>query len=130
MSVHRKNPVCGQCHNRIDPLGLALENFDGVGRYRTSESGAAIDVAGSFPNGLKFGTFEQFRTALLTQREEIAQTLTEKLVTYATGRGVEAFDMPAVRAIQREAAAGNYRWSSLILAIVKSTPFQMRRAES
>ena len=127
MEQHRQNPVCASCHLRMDPLGFALENFDGIGKWRTREGYALIDATGTLPDGTKFDGAAEFRQALLNQREGFVRTFTEQLLTYALGRGVEYYDMPAVRTIIREAAP-DYRWSSLILGIAKSTPFQMRRA--
>lgn len=127
MEQHRANPVCASCHARMDPLGFALENFDAVGKWRTA-SGAAntpIDPSGSLPDGTKFEGPAGLRTVLLSQPDQFVTTVTEKLLTYALGRGVEYYDVPAVRSIMREAAPKEYRWSSLILGIVKSTPFQM-----
>jgi hypothetical protein len=130
MEQHRRNPVCAACHNQIDPLGFALENFDAVGAWRTSDNGSSIDPSGQFPNGTKFDGPATFRKALLNHREQFTNTVTEKLLTYALSRGAESYDMPAVRRITRAAAANDYRWSSLILGIVRSVPFQMRRSES
>ncbi|MBM3778675.1 MAG: DUF1592 domain-containing protein [Acidimicrobiia bacterium] len=131
MELHRRNPVCASCHNTIDPLGFALENFDGIGKYRETDGSAPVNASGALVNGSKFDGPLSFQRALVTsQHDAFLSTLTEKLVTYAVGRGVEHYDMPAIRTIVREAEAGGYRWSSLILAIAKSTPFQMRRAES
>lgn len=130
MERHRKNPVCASCHKVMDPLGFALENFDALGRWRTSDGGAAIDPSGTFPNGTKFDGPSQFRSVLLNYRERFVETTVRKLMAYALGRGLEPYDMPAVRAVMREATPQDYRWSAVILAIVKSTPFQMRRAES
>jgi hypothetical protein len=129
MEAHRKNPTCASCHARMDPLGFALENFDGIGRWRlTSEARTPIDAAGALPDGTRFEGPAQLRTLLVSRREEFVGALTEKLLTYALGRGVDYYDAPAVRAIVREAAPGGYRWSSLVLGIVKSPPFQMRRS--
>jgi hypothetical protein len=128
MEAHRKNPVCAGCHARMDPLGFALENFNAIGKWRTTEGEAPIDTTGTFPDGTKFSNPAEFRQALLTHRDEFLRTLTEKLLTYALGRGVEYYDMPAVRAIVRDATPNDYRWSALILGIVKSAPFQMRAA--
>jgi hypothetical protein len=129
MEQHRKNPVCASCHARMDPLGFALENFDAIGRWRdTSEAGTAIDASGTLPDGTNFDGPVEFRQALLNHGDEFATTVTEKLLTYALGRGLESYDAPAVRTIRREAAPSDYRWSSLILGIVKSTPFQMTRS--
>ena len=129
MELHRKNPVCASCHKTIDPLGFALENFDGIGAFRTVDGGAPVDPSGVLVNGTKFSGPADFRQALMRYDTALLTNLTEKLVTYALGRGVEASDMPAVRHAIRQAAPEDYRWSALILAIVDSVPFQMRRAE-
>ncbi len=130
MEQHRRNPVCASCHARIDPLGFALENFDGVGRYRTVDDGSAVDASGVLPDGRKFNGPREFRTALIeSQTGLLVESATEKLMTYALGRGVQATDMPAIRRIVRESAAADYRWSALIVNLVKSAPFQMRRRE-
>ena len=130
ISQHRSSPVCASCHAMMDPLGLALEQFDGVGKWRAlDESGAPIDASGALPDGTKFNGADGLRTALLSSDRFIA-TLTEKMLTYALGRGVEYYDMPAVRAIVRDAARDDYRLTSLIRAIVSSAPFQMRRSHS
>jgi hypothetical protein len=114
----------------MDPLGLALEHFDGVGKWRAlDESGSAIDASGALPDGTPFNGADGLRAALLTSDRFVA-TLTEKMLTYALGRGVEHYDMPAVRAILRDAARDEYRFTSLIRAIVESAPFQMRRSHS
>jgi hypothetical protein len=130
MELHRKNPVCASCHNAIDPLGFALENFDGIGKYRTTDANAPVDASGSLPDGTKFSGPAQFRTALMAQRDAYVATLTEKLLTYALGRGAEHYDMPAIRSIIKDASRQDYRWSALITGIVRSMPFQMRRSES
>jgi mono/diheme cytochrome c family protein len=127
MELHRKNPVCASCHARMDPLGFALENFDGIGRWRATDEGdTPIDASGVMPDGTKFQGVAGLRTALLAHRDEFAYTVAEKLLTYALGRGLEYYDQPAVRRIVKEAAADDYRWSSVILGVVKSAPFQMR----
>jgi mono/diheme cytochrome c family protein len=128
LEEHRKNPVCASCHVRMDPLGFALENFDAIGQWRTTETNVRIDPSGTFPDGTRFTGPAEFRRVLVNHREQFVATLTEKLMTYALGRGVEYFDMPAIRSILREAAPRDYRWSSLILGIVNSQPFQMRTA--
>jgi hypothetical protein len=126
LEEHRRNPACAACHARMDPLGFALENFDGVGKWRDlSEAGAPIDASGTLPDGTAFNGPAQFRRALLGRRDEFVATVAEKLLTYALGRGLEYYDAPAVRAIVRDAAP-DYRWSSIILGIVRSLPFQMR----
>ena len=130
MEQHRRNPACATCHARIDPLGFALENFDGIGRWRTHQGATHIDVSASL-DGHQFDGLNGLRTFLLEQHEEeFLATVTKKLLTYALGRGVEYYDMPAVRKILRQAADGDYRWSSIISGIVESVPFQMRRADS
>jgi hypothetical protein len=115
----------------MDPLGFSLENFDGVGKWRTADVGVPIDPSGAFPDGTTFQGPLGLRALLTaqTQRELFVTTLTEKLLTYALGRGVEYYDQPAVRKIVRSAASSDARWSALIRGIVTSTPFQMRQSE-
>jgi len=128
MQQHRANPVCASCHVRMDPLGFAMENYDGVGKWRTKEAGAEIDASGKMPDGSSFrGPAELKKSLLASHRDEYLTTLTSKLLTYALGRGLEYYDMPAVRSITRQAAKDDYRVSALVTAIVQSTPFQMRR---
>jgi hypothetical protein len=128
---HRANPVCASCHARMDPLGFALENFNAVGAWRdVSEAKDPIDAAGVLPNGTKFQGPEELRRALLSQQEEFVRTFTTKLLTYALGRGLESADAPTVRTILRETAAADYRWSAIILGVVKSQPFQMRMSQA
>ena len=130
LEQHRANPACATCHNVMDPLGFALENFDGIGTWRTTDAGDPIDSSGVLPDGTPFrGPAELQRVLLESKSEEFVATATERLLTYALGRGVESYDAPAIRSIIREAAPNNYRWSSLILGIVKSAPFQMRRSQ-
>ncbi|MCY4509467.1 MAG: DUF1592 domain-containing protein, partial [Acidobacteria bacterium] len=128
MEVHRISPVCASCHVLMDPLGFSLENYDGIGAWRTTEEGAPIDVSSTLPDGSRFAGPAGLRDILLGAEERFVETVTEKLLTYALGRGVEYFDGPAVRGIARGAAADDYRWSSMILGVVESTPFQMRRS--
>jgi hypothetical protein len=127
MEQHRANPACASCHRIMDPLGFALENFDATGRWRTIEGSTPIDASGMLPDGTKFQGPVELRKVLSDRQDQIARTITEKLLTYALGRGVEYYDAPAVRAILRDAAP-EYRWSSLVLGIVKSKPFLMRRS--
>jgi len=128
---HRANPVCASCHAMMDPLGLSLENFDFVGRWRdVDEAVAPIDASGTLPDGTKFDGPAGLRQVLLAQPERFVTTLTEKMLIYALGRGLEYYDMPAVRKITREAAANNYKAASLVLGVVNSLPFQMRRPQS
>jgi hypothetical protein len=130
MAAHRALPTCASCHAIMDPIGLSLEHFDGVGKYRTlSESSQPIDASGALPDGTKFDGADGLKQALLAKPDQFATTIAEKLLTYALGRGVEYYDQPAVRAIVRDAARRDYRFSSgLILGVVQSTPFQMRRS--
>ncbi|MBI4888044.1 MAG: DUF1592 domain-containing protein [Acidobacteria bacterium] len=123
MALHQASPVCSSCHSRMDPLGFALESFDGLGRWRTG-----VDSSGVLPDGTTIDGPVGLRRVLLEKKDQFVMTATERLLTYALGRGVEPFDMPAVRAIVRDAAPREYRWSSLITGIVASVPFQMRRA--
>ncbi len=130
MEAHRASPACSGCHKVLDPLGFALENFDAVGQWRTvSESGDKIDASGALADGTKVSGVADLRAALLSRPNVFAGTMTEKLLTYALGRGLEYYDMPAVRAVTHQAAQNHYRFSSLILGIVESTPFQMRRSQ-
>jgi cytochrome c5 len=127
LELHRRDPVCASCHARMDPLGFALENFDAIGRWRSSDDGnTRLDPSGALPDGTKFEGPTGLRQVLVARGEQFAQTVTEKLLTFALGRGLESFDMPIVRAVSRNAAAKGYRWSALVTGIVTSTPFQMR----
>jgi cytochrome c5 len=126
LEQHRKNPVCASCHTRMDPLGFAFENFDAIGKWRVRDSNTRIDASGALADGTKFSTPAEFRKALLAQGEVFVAALTEKMMTYALGRPVTHYDMPAIRTIKREAASSDYRWSSIILGITKSVPFYMR----
>ncbi len=127
MEQHRKNPVCASCHATMDPLGFALENFNAIGKWREDDDGALINTAITL-RGASVDSPKAFREALLSQSDEFTRTLTEKLLTYALGRGLDYRDAPTVRQILREAARDNYRWSSLIQRIVSSAPFQQRIA--
>jgi cytochrome c5 len=128
MEAHRANPACATCHARMDPLGFALENFDAIGGWRSTEAGSPIDSSGVLPDGTQFEGASGLRKVLLGRREAFVMNVTEKLLTYALGRGVEYYDAPAVRSVMRQAAPSDYRWSSLITGIIKSTPFRMRRS--
>jgi len=128
MAQHRANPVCAACHEVMDPIGLVFENFDAIGRWRENSSDhSAIDVSGNLPGGSPLQGIDGLRAALLENPDAFVGTMSEKLLTYALGRGLEYYDAPAVRKILHEATEQDYRFSSLILAIVNSTPFQMRR---
>ena len=131
MAQHRSNPTCAACHAMMDPPGLSLENFDAIGRWRSVDASfSPIDVSGVLPDGTTFDGAAGLRQALLGRPEQFITTLTEKLLTFALGRGVEHYDAPAVRGILRDAARDDHRFSALVLAIVNSTPFQMRRTSS
>jgi hypothetical protein len=127
LAEHRKNPACASCHRVMDPPGFALENYDAVGRWRTQDAGASIDASGSFPGGENFTGPLGLQQALLSRPELFVGTVTEKLMTFALGRGLESYDAPAVRKIVRDAAGQDYRFSALVLGIVNSAPFGMRR---
>jgi len=134
MAEHRENPVCASCHSQMDPLGFGLENFDATGRWRevevTGDARAAyfapINSSGAFPDGTEFNTVPELKQALMARSDRFVTTMTEKLLTYALGRGLEYYDAPTVRMIAREAARSDYRFSALVLGITKSVPFQMR----
>ena len=133
LEQHRRNPACAGCHRMIDPAGLALENFDAVGAWRTRDGGTRgtpVDASGQLLDGTKVDGVVALRQALLREPEIFVGTVTEKLLTYALGRGLSASDMPAVRAIVRDARRDDYRFSSIILGIVRSVPFQMRAADA
>ena len=124
LAEHRKNPACHGCHQLMDPIGFSLENYDAIGRWRASE-----DISGGLPDGSKFNGIAGLEKSLLARPELFASTFTEKLLTYSLGRGVETYDAPAVRSIVRQAASSDYRFSSFILGIVSSPPFQSRRSQ-
>jgi len=131
MEMHRANPACASCHSRMDPIGFSLENYDGVGAWRDKDNGAPIDASGKLPDGTVFAGPAGLKHLLLTQhRDEFLATFTEKLMTYALGRGLEPSDRPAERAILRGAAKQNYTIPALIDAIIGSPQFQMRRNRS
>jgi hypothetical protein len=125
MELHRKNPACAGCHQRMDALGFALENFDALGKWRTIADGEKVDVSASLPDGTTFEGIAGLRSLLLKHKEDYVRTLAEKLLAYGMGRGIEYYDLPAIRQIAREGAAADYRWSSLVLGVVRSKPFGM-----
>jgi hypothetical protein len=131
LEAHRANAVCASCHKLMDPIGFALESFDAVGKYRTvDENYEPIDNSGVYADGSRIDGLSGLRQVLVNHSDQFVANVTKTLLTYALGRGVEHYDMPAVRAILRDAAPRQYRFSSIVLGIVKSTPFQMRRLES
>jgi hypothetical protein len=127
MEDHRANPACANCHRMMDPIGFALENFDGTGKWRVKDAGRIVDAAGQLVDGTPIDGVETLRRALMGYSPQFARTVTEKLLTYALGHGVDDDDMPIVRSIVRESGKNNYRFSSVILEIVRSMPFQMNR---
>ncbi len=127
LEEHRKNPACATCHRVMDPLGFSLDNFDAIGQWRSKEAGLPIDASGQLADGTKINGVVDLRKALLAHPERFVGTMTEKLMTYALGRGLEYYDMPVVRSITRDAGKNDYRFSAVVMGIVKSTPFQMRR---
>jgi hypothetical protein len=129
LAAHRNNAVCASCHRTIDPVGFALENYNAVGQWRGFEpDGQPVDATGAVPGSGEFSGVDGLEDAILARPELFATALTENLMTFALGRGVEHYDAPAVRKILRSAAKDGYRFSSILLGIVQSAPFQMRRA--
>jgi hypothetical protein len=126
LEAHRESPNCAGCHSLIDPIGLALENFDGLGKWRNEDNGAAIDVKTTLFNGADIDGPGGLREALLDRSDVIVNTITRKLMIFALGRGLDYADAPAVRGIVRDTAAEDFRFSSIVLGVVKSVPFRMR----
>lgn len=128
MEQHRANPTCASCHSRMDPIGFALENYDGIGKWRTRDAGADIDASGTLPGGAQFNGPAGLKKILLAaHKDEFVETAIDRIMTYALGRGVESHDRPAIRAMMRDAERNDYRVSALIAAIVQSKQFRMRR---
>ncbi len=130
LEEHRRNPNCAVCHNKMDPLGFGLENYDAIGRWRASDGKFPIDASGALPNGAKFESPAQLRQALSADPRQFTRAITEKLLTYALGRGVERYDNRTVQQITARVAQQNYRITALIEAIVESLPFQQRRGNT
>jgi mono/diheme cytochrome c family protein len=128
MEAHRRNPTCAACHVRMDPLGFSLENFDALGKYRTATAAGPVDSAATMPDGTEVRGVAGLKRLIAAEQDMFVRTFTEKLLSYALGRGIEASDMPAVRAIARQSASGGYRWSDIVEAIAVSTPFTMSTA--
>jgi hypothetical protein len=129
LEQHRASPSCAGCHAAMDPIGFALENYNGIGQWRAKDGGSEIDASGKLPDGTAFSGPSGLRKVMTSsKREEFAATVTEKLLTYALGRGLEFYDQPTVRAILRECGPGDYRMRDLIKAVAMSAPFQMRRS--
>jgi mono/diheme cytochrome c family protein len=129
LEKHRSNAICASCHSRMDPLGFGLENYDAIGAWRTQDGKFPIDSTGTLPNGKSFTKPAELKAILRADKDEFSKGLTEKLMTYALGRGLERFDRPAVQSVNRRLAAEGYRFSALVMGIVESLPFQMRRGE-
>ncbi len=130
LEMHRRNPACAGCHAPMDPLGFALEQFDAIGRWRTTDAETPIDASGVMPTGHAFDGLAGLREMLVEDPEPLVRTVTEKLLAYALGRSIEHYDHPTIRRIAREAAADDYRWSAIVLGIVRSAPFRMRSTGS
>ena len=130
LEAHRANPVCASCHSKMDVLGFGLENYDAVGHWRTMDGKFPIDVGGTMPNGKSFTTAAEMRAVLVGSMPEVSRCLTEKIMTYALGRGMEPYDRPALEGIAKTLAADGYRFQTLIHAVVESLPFQSRRGET
>jgi hypothetical protein len=130
MAAHRKNPACAVCHVWMDPFGFALENFDGIGKWRTAtEAGTPIDASSQLPDGTKIDGVADLRELLLARPENFVGTVTDRLLAYALGRNTDYYDRPAIRTIVHGASSSDYRWSSIVLGIVNSLPFQFRRSD-
>ncbi len=127
LEMHRKDPSCAACHKRMDPLGFALETFDAVGAHRQLDAGQQIDVSAVMPDGSTFSGFQGLQQILMARKDEFTGAFTERLMTYALSRGLQPPDMPAVRAISRNAAADDYRIRTIIKGIVRSDAFTMRK---
>jgi hypothetical protein len=130
LEQHRANPACASCHKMIDPIGLALENFDVAGAWRIKDNGAPVDAVSAFYDGTKLTGPEDLRQALLKHQTSLVRTFTENLATYALGRRLGYADMPMVRGIVRQAAGADYRFSAFVQAIVKSSAFKMKAADT
>jgi hypothetical protein len=129
LEKHRENAVCASCHSRMDPLGFGLENFDAIGKWRTKDGNFAVDSSGTLPDGKSFTTPAEMRAILTSQLPQFSRTLIEKMMTYALGRGLKAYDRRTVDSIQQTLAADGYRFQTLVQQIVESLPYQSRRGE-
>jgi len=127
--LHRANPACANCHARMDPLGFAFENYDALGAFRTKDADKPIDPSGLLPNGQKFSGAAELKDVLKKKKDLFSRCLTEKMMTYALGRGVEVYDNKSVESIMEALAKDNYRVSTLVVEIIKSEPFRMRKAQ-
>jgi hypothetical protein len=130
MEIHRKNPACANCHAKMDPIGFALENFNGIGEFRVKDGTFDIDPSGEFADGTKVKGPEELKTLIRGKKELFARCLAEKMLIYALGRGLEYYDRPTVDKIVTSLSAGNDKFSVLITEIVQSEPFRLRRGSS
>jgi hypothetical protein len=130
MEKHRADPMCSTCHNKMDPLGFGLENYNAIGKWRTEDGKFPVDSSGTLPNGKSFKTPDEMRALLMSGLPQFSRCLTEKMLTYALGRGLHPYDRPTVNGINRDMAASGYRFQSLIFEIVHSAPFQMGRGDA
>jgi hypothetical protein len=127
MEIHRANAVCAACHNKIDPLGFSLENYDAIGAWRKSYNGQLVDAAATMPDGTRFEGPKGLQEVLLARKDNFVDAFIERLMVYALGRGLQPYDMAAVRAIRQAAASDGYKSQAVILGIVQSVPFSMRK---
>jgi hypothetical protein len=127
MTQHRANPACASCHARMDPIGFAMEHFDAIGRWRDTDNGASLDVAGTLPGGIAFDGVAGLKRELVRQPEPFLHNVSERLLMYALGRNLQYYDAPAVRALMREASRPQFTLTSLVLGVVHSDPFRMRQ---
>jgi hypothetical protein len=127
MEQHRNNPACSSCHQMMDPVGFALDKFDRIGRYRTADMGRTLDATGKLVDGQEFDGPSELRQALMHYSPQFVQTMAERLLTYALGRGVEYYDMPVVRSIVKQAGEHDNHFSALVMGVVQSKPFQMNQ---
>jgi hypothetical protein len=128
MERHRASPVCAGCHRVMDPIGFSMENFDGIGRWRAKEDGTAIDASGTLFTGAKLDGVSALRQEMTRRPDVFVGVLTERMLTYAVGRGLEYYDMPAVRKIVQDARSTDYKFSSIVLGVTRSVPFQMKES--
>jgi hypothetical protein len=128
MEAHRKNPACASCHSRMDPLGFGLENFNAIGAWRTEDGTFPVDASGSLPGGRSFNGPKELKTLLKEDKDAFVRGITDKLLTYALGRGLERFDRPVVASISAKLPERGYKFSELVVEIANSLPFQKRRA--
>ena len=130
MEIHRANPTCNACHRFMDPIGLALDNYDVLAKWREREYGSALDPRGDYYDGTKISSANDLINAMLKRKTPLVRTFTENLMAYALGRRVEYFDQPAIRSISKAAEANNYKMSAFILGIVKIDTFRMKRVDA